>query len=290
MSLISKPDLLTEKSNAFLISFDQWLNDYLASQPLKNNFVEKLWQSKSYSLKSGGKRFRPFLAALVFELWDVETIKIKNFCLALEMIHTYSLIHDDLPCMDNDSLRRGKPTNHIVFDEATALLAGDGLLTQAFSLLANETHVPSSVTVELLKMVSSKVGSFGMVGGQVLDMNTTSLPSLAQLETIHIMKTACLIQCATMGGAFLAHASLEQISAMEEFGLQLGLAFQIKDDLLDADDKAQDHKSYVTLLGFEKASAELKTRSVAAQAALKKLNLKTEILNELIEYNINRKS
>ncbi|MBC7743137.1 MAG: polyprenyl synthetase family protein [Bdellovibrionaceae bacterium] len=290
MNLHSEELSLTDKAQSFSKLFDQWLAEYLAAQPTKHHFVEKLWQSKGYSLKSGGKRFRPFLAALIYQLWDQDLNKIKNFCLALEMIHTYSLIHDDLPCMDNDDLRRGKPSNHKVFDEATALLAGDGLLTQAFGLLANDPFANASTCVELIKMTTSKVGSFGMVGGQVLDMNTLAKPTIENLELIHTMKTAFLIQCAAMGGAFLAKASVEELSAVEEFGLQLGLAFQIKDDLLDADEKDQSFKSYVSVLGLEKSNVELHRKSKLATLAIQSLKLKSDSLVQLIDYNLKRTS
>lgn len=290
MTMILRGTTLKEKSEAFSNIFEQWLNDYLASQAHRNHFVEKLWKSKSYSVKSGGKRFRPFLAALFFELFEKDLKKIKNFCLALEMVHTYSLIHDDLPCMDNDDLRRGQPTNHKAFDEATALLAGDSLLTEAIHILASDDKISAATNIQLIKMLTAKIGAFGMVGGQVLDMNTLAKPSLVQLELMHTMKTAFLIQAAVMGSAFLADAEIEQIAAAEELGLQLGLAFQIKDDLLDANDKDQDFKSYVTVLGYDNAMIELKNKSVAAQKAIRTLNLKTEYLIELIEYNMERTS
>lgn len=291
MILKSGTETIGQKAIAFEKQFNHWLQDYLSTRPNIEHFVKILWDSKSYSLSSGGKRFRPFLASLIYQIWNKDLNLIKNFCLAIEMIHTYSLIHDDLPCMDNDDLRRGKPTNHKVFGEATALLAGDALLTEAFYLLSSDLDTSPEASIQIIRLLAEKIGSFGMVGGQVLDMNSTNMINLAQLEEIHLLKTAYLIQAAAVGGALLAGASTSDQQAVSDFSVNLGIAFQIKDDLLDANDKEQDHKSYLAVSGEIKTLAELKIKSAAARKYLDAINsTEMESLLELIDYNLQRTS
>lgn len=237
---------------------------------------------------SGGKRFRPFLTYLVFSLFSNEYNKIKNYSFAVEMIHTYSLIHDDLPCMDNDDFRRGQPTNHKVFSEEIALLAGDGLLTDAFYMISNDQTLNAETKIKLVCLLSEKTGSAGMVGGQALDMQADKNLNLVQLKKIHTLKTANLIQAAAMGGALAAEAGEAELHNISEFSHALGMAFQIKDDLLDVNDKEQDYKSYVTLLGLEKTYDELQTYSNEARQSLRSLPGNTDVLIELINYNLKR--
>lgn len=282
--------LLDQLQNEFTFKFEVWLKDYLESSAKNRNFAETLLKSQQYSLNTGGKRFRPFLAYLVFNLFSNDYQKIKNLSLSLEMIHTYSLIHDDLPCMDNDDIRRGKPTNHKVFSEDIALLAGDGLLTDVFFLLASDENLKAEVKAKLITLVSQKIGSTGMVSGQVFDMQANSQISLEQLVQIHTLKTAHLIQASAVGAALVAEANEVELHNISDFSHHLGMAFQIKDDLLDHNDKEQDFKSYLSILGTEKTKAELEQHSQAALLNLKKLNKSSSALEQLVDFNLKRNS
>lgn len=282
---------LDQLQSEFKILFDGWLNQSLA-EAKKRIHSEILLQSQQYSLLTGGKRFRPFLAFLVFRIFSEDSIRIKNFCLALEMIHTYSLIHDDLPCMDNDDFRRGKPTNHKVFSEDISLLAGDGLLTDAFYMLAVDEFLTDEAKVRIIKLLAEKIGSGGMVGGQALDMKADQKIDFNNLHGIHKLKTANLIQAAAVGAAMAADCTKSELHNISEFSYNLGMSFQIKDDLLDRSDEHQDFKSYLTLLGAEKTLAELKLHSELARNSLKLINRNstTAVIEELIEFNLKRNS
>lgn len=280
---------LAEEQNQFNTVFEDWLRSHLELLSRQPDYAPILLQSQSYSLLSGGKRFRPFLAYLVHRLFSDETQKLRSFCLGLEMVHTYSLIHDDLPCMDNDQMRRGQPTNHIKFSEDIALLAGDGMLTDAFSLLAGDAELTAAVRIKLIETLSERIGSTGMVSGQVFDMKATADISLAQLEQIHRLKTANLIQAAAVGGALIAGASEQEIACINNFGLQIGMAFQIQDDLLDGTDKEQSYKSYLSLLGSVGATQELQRYSEQALSLLSQLAKRdTSVLRQLVTFNLQR--
>ncbi len=273
--------------------FQNWLSEYFERSAAKKNYVDLLFRSKGYSLRNGGKRFRPYLAAEVFQIWQQDLTLIRHFCLAIEMIHTYSLIHDDLPCMDNDDFRRGEPSNHKVFQEDIALLAGDALLTESFYLIATERNLPAEVRIRLVELVSEMIGSFGMVGGQVLDMKATSDIKIEQLEQIHQLKTGCLIRAAAVGGAVMAGATEKEVQHIAQFAEHLGMAFQIKDDLLDIRDNEQDFKNYVSIIGLIPAQEQLDLHS---QLALERLeyfkNDSTALirLKELVKENQRRMS
>ncbi len=195
---------------------------------------QRLSDAMAYSLLAGGKRLRPLLVLLGCEACDGDAEAALPAACAIEMVHTYSLIHDDLPAMDDDLLRRGRPTCHIEFDEATAILAGDGLLTLAFELLADGIH-PAKSAVECCKVLASAAGYCGMVGGQMADLNAENagLQTLEQLEAIHHRKTGRLLTAALTMGGIVAQASEEQLKALRKYGECFGLAFQITDDLLD---------------------------------------------------------
>jgi geranylgeranyl diphosphate synthase type II len=265
----------------FLNTFQNWLNEYLEKSLAKTNFVKLLSDSQSYSLKSGGKRFRPYLASEVYQIWNQDLAQIKNFCLAIEMVHTYSLIHDDLPCMDNDDWRRGHPTNHKVFGEANALLAGDGLLTEAFNLISSDSKHSAMSRIQTIEIFSQNIGNLGMVGGQVLDMQADHKISFEQLEQIHFMKTACLIEAAAAGAALLAEAPTDQVKLISQYAKHLGLAFQIKDDILDIKDNEQDFKSFVSILGLQKSIEQLSFHSAQALEALNALKIQSEPIENL---------
>lgn len=282
---------LETQQQKFRNLFEGWLQSYLNELQSNQNCSESLYQSQKYSLDSGGKRFRPFLTYLVFSLFSNQFQKIKNLCLSLEMVHTYSLIHDDLPCMDNDDFRRGKPTNHKVFSEDISLLAGDGLLSDVFYLLSADENLPTDVRLALIKLISQKIGSQGMVSGQAYDMKADGQINIEQLVKIHTLKTANLIQASALAAAIAAETTEQNQNSISRFAFHLGMAFQIKDDLLDVQDKVQDFKSYVGILGVEKTKIELQKHSDAALQNLKQLNMTaTTVLEQLIQFNLHRTS
>jgi geranylgeranyl diphosphate synthase type II len=222
------------------------LDDYLVTDPA---CPDRLNSSLRYSVLAGGKRLRPVLVLMSCEACGGDIEAAVPAAVAIELIHTYSLIHDDLPAMDNDDLRRGRPTNHREFDEATAILAGDGLLTLAFEILARDVH-PPEVAVACVVDLASAAGIAGMVGGQMADLQgerpelrdptsdesgqkSDQTAGLNQLESIHLRKTGRLLRSALTMGARIARASVETVEMLDHFGKCVGLAFQIADDLLD---------------------------------------------------------
>ena len=263
---------------------------------------EKLRESMAYSLMAGGKRLRPILLMAAADAVGVDGTKFLPVACALEMIHTYSLIHDDLPAMDNDDLRRGKPTNHVVYGEGIAILAGDALLTLAFTVILRQKAVPAEALLRVVDEISRAAGAEGMVGGQVLDLEAENRQiSMEELRRVHTGKTGALFRAALRSGAILAGASEEQLSALTAYADHFGLAFQITDDILDVIGNAEEigkpvgsdeknHKStYVTLTSLEMAQ-ELARRTVAeAEAALSVFGQEATFLRELVAYLVNRK-
>lgn len=212
----------------------QALERYMVAYLKKNSYPKKLQEALLYSLEAGGKRLRPLLVFQTVEAFGKEVTEGVLACgAALEMLHTYSLIHDDLPAMDNDDLRRGVPTNHKVFGEALGILAGDGLLTAAFTLLA-ESNNPPEVKVKLLQLLGEKAGNTGMIAGQTLDILSEGKEiSLGELKEIHRLKTGELLSFSFMAGGILAKKNEETLLLLEKIGEKFGLGFQIRDDLLD---------------------------------------------------------
>lgn len=212
----------------------QALENYMVAYLKKNSYPKKLQEALLYSLEAGGKRLRPMLVFQTVEAFGKEVTEGVLACgAALEMLHTYSLIHDDLPAMDNDDLRRGVPTNHKVFGEALGILAGDGLLTAAFTLLA-ESNNPPEVKVKLLQLLGEKAGNTGMIAGQTLDILSEGKEiSLGELKEIHRLKTGELLSFSFMAGGILAKKNEETLLLLEKIGEKFGLGFQIRDDLLD---------------------------------------------------------
>ncbi len=258
-------------------------------------------ESMLYSLEAGGKRIRPLLLFATLSAFGENTRKGLQTAAAIEMIHTYSLIHDDLPSMDNDDLRRGKPTNHKVFGDAFAILAGDALLTYSFQLLAEtpDEFADASTKLALIKELSKASGAEGMVGGQVADISGEEKDlSLSDLEYIHIHKTGKLLECSVVSGAILAGATEEQIKTLATFAYHLGLAFQIRDDILDLEgveeiigkrvgsDEINHKVTYPSLLSLEGAKKALHQHIELAKNQLKstKLNVEwLEAITDLIE-------
>ena len=232
----------------------------------------RLLESMEYSLLAGGKRLRPVLVLAWNGLLGGETAKAMPFAASLECIHTYSLIHDDLPAMDDDDLRRGRPSNHKQFDEATAILAGDGLLTEAFGLMSASSifkGLPADRVLRAIHIVAGAAGAGGMVGGQAVDMEFTGRTgvSLEELRNMHAMKTGALITAACECGAILSGADEADIDNARRFGRNIGVAFQIVDDILDVvgdtatlgkpvgSDEAMGKSTYPALMGLEKSKS-----------------------------------
>jgi geranylgeranyl diphosphate synthase type II len=250
--------------------------------------IQKLKESMSYSLSRGGKRFRPVLSLLIAESFAVHPQRVLPWGMAVEMIHTYSLIHDDLPCMDNDDFRRGEPTNHKVFGETTALLAGDTLLTEAFGLLAHSYQEDPRVGLHLVALLSDAAGLFGMVGGQAMDLAFQK--EKAQLEDLKLMqemKTGALIRVSAEGAALICGLPGEKVQLCRQFGEKLGLAFQLKDDLLDAVEKSE-LGSFPGIIGIEKTNEYLQQISQQAFEILNQLGLSEGSLQELVQFNLTR--
>lgn len=240
----------------------------------------ELKDAMAYSLLSGGKRIRPVLTLAVCRLFGGEADKALPLACGLEMVHTYSLIHDDLPCMDDDDLRRGKPTNHKVYGEAMAVLAGDALLTAAFETLAS-ADLSAGDMVRAVSCLSRAAGPAGMVGGQVLDLlGEGKRLSYEEIETIQRLKTGCMIEAAARLGAIAAGSTEEQEAAAAAYARNLGLAFQIRDDLLDVlgdedtfgkpigSDEANEKSTFVTLLGADACQRKVEELTRAATDCL----------------------
>ncbi len=272
----------------FSTEFDQFSRNYFSQLKLQAQNISTLVESIEYSFASGGKRFRPFLAYLVALVYQQRGEKTMSLGFATELIHTYSLIHDDLPCMDNDDFRRGLPTNHKKFGEDVALLSGDALQSEAFRSLAIDDLNSAEEKVIVIAAFAQFVGTVGMVGGQVLDMKSNSSTTLEQLEMIHHKKTGDLITASILCAAHYVTLNKSDHSYLKVFAQNLGLAFQIKDDLLDGLDGAQDHKSYLKLLGVEKTKEKLKLHSSLAKRSLDQLSVDASLLQKIIDFNLNR--
>ncbi len=280
-------------------SFEQAMGQYLDS----NQIPASLHEAMMYSLMIGGKRIRPMLLFAVLEASHVTLEKGYKTAAALEMIHTYSLIHDDLPAMDDDDLRRGKPTNHKVYGEATAILAGDSLLTYAFELIATDEALPIQIRLELVTLLAKAAGPSGMVAGQVLDMAAeTKRATLDELKVIHEHKTGKLIEFAIDAGARIANVSREDRLLLAKYARHIGLAFQIQDDILDVEgntealgkqvgsDALNDKSTYVFLTSLEEAKQMLHDEIEAARQALSQLSFEATLLEDLAGYIKTRQS
>jgi len=283
-----------EERKAFV---EEALERYL---PQEKGLYNSILQAMRYSLFAGGKRLRPILCLAATEAVGGRKATALPVACALEMIHTYSLIHDDLPAMDDDDLRRGKPTNHKVFGEAMAILAGDGLLTEAFSLLAHPDliqHVPADRLMRVIYLIAEAAGYKGMVGGQVMDLTFTGQEiDLNTLETMHRHKTGALIVASVKSGAIIGGGNETEIEALGEYAAQIGLAFQIVDDILDIEgtpeemgknpgsDEAQQKATYPALLGLTKAKEMAEKCIKKAIETLKPFGEKAEPLRALAQY------
>lgn len=276
------------------------LNDLL----IQKNYLlsPTLIESMKYTLFSGGKRLRPILTILVAELIDGDIKNARLVGAAIEMIHTYSLIHDDLPSMDDDAYRRGKPTNHRVYGPGIAILAGDGLLTYAFSTLSRLTLSAEQV-VKIIKIISDGAGISGMVGGQVLDLEAENREiDIDEMKKIHRAKTGAMFHSAIMAGAYCGHPTMLELKALKEYASKLGLAFQIVDDILDVvgdeekmgkktgSDQKKNKATYPGMLGLKEARQEAEKNNKLAKKALNIFGEKADLLKNLSDFIIIRQS
>lgn len=279
---------------------EQWLERLL---PASNEAPVTIHEAMRYSIFAGGKRLRPALVIATGEVFDADEQALLPTACALEMIHTYSLIHDDLPAMDNDDLRRGRPTNHKVYGEAMAILAGDALLTQAFITLANLEGVSAETKVRVSAEVAQAAGTVNaLIGGQVLDIQNEGRPVTAEeLDAIHRAKTGALIRCCVRVGAMIGGASDSELQLLTEYAEKSGLAFQIADDVLDATatseelgktagkDEASQKATYVALYGIESARHRAEKLCQEAINALQHIERETAQLEAIARFIVERK-
>lgn len=278
------------------------LQNYL---PKQNGYQKIIMEAMGYSLLAGGKRLRPMLMKETYTLFGGRSKAIEPFMAAIEMIHTYSLVHDDLPAMDNDEYRRGRKTTHVVYGEDMAILAGDALLNYAFetAVKAFVLEPEASLTIgNAIRVLGEKAGIYGMLGGQVIDVKETGhAVSKDVLDTIYELKTGALIEASMMIGAILGGASQEEVKMVERIASLVGLAFQVQDDILDVistqeelgkpihSDEKNEKTTYVTLLGIDDAKKVVEEKSEEAISLLRTLPNENPYLEELLMELIHRK-
>ena len=287
-------DVLREKK----AEIEEVLSNLLHAE---NPALRTLYESMNYSLLAGGKRIRPALFLLTLDALGAKPTGALTVAAAMECVHTYSLIHDDLPQMDNDDYRRGRLTNHKVYGAGMATMAGDGLLTEAFRLIAGEETIAAEQRCELISILAKAAGPSGMVGGQAIDIESEGkLLSADELCFMDACKTGCLLTAPVDMAAVLAEADAETKAALHDYALHLGILFQITDDLLDSVGDLKEmgkepgmdavmHKStYVTILGKEKAAALAEKEAEAALSALSELGEKAKTLRDLVSFILHR--
>lgn len=292
---------ILEKIKAFSAEFNSKIGEYF---PKVDTPERRVMEAMEYAVTNGGKRLRPFLMSETAKLFDVQKEKVFEAALSLEMLHSYSLIHDDLPAMDNDDFRRGKPSCHKAFDEATAILAGDGLLTYAFEILAKSSY-SDDVKIKLTQLLSRGAGAYdGMVAGQMLDLyaekHTDVKDPLLLISHIEEMKTGCLLKYAVEAGAVIGRATEEEMKALGKYARGIGKAFQIADDILDVlgdekkvgktlrkDDK-QDKLTFVSVCGLNAAQDMASKLIEDAKNALAPFGQKANTLRDLADFIIKR--
>lgn len=265
--------------------------------------LQRLFAAMRYSLLNGGKRVRPLLvyAAAAAISANTDAATLDQIACAVEYIHAYSLVHDDLPAMDDDDLRRGNPTCHRQFDEATAILAGDALQTRAFELLAQLPHISADLRIQLILALASASGARGMVGGQAIDLDAVQKQiDLAHLETMHRLKTGALIRAAVRMGALAAGADAKQLDALDRYAAAIGLSFQVQDDILDITsdtatlgkrqgaDISRDKPTYPALLGLDAARHKAQALHAEALAAVREFGERAHYLRELSAFIVER--
>lgn len=279
---------------------DEALNRFL---PSPTGRAAKIHEAMRYSVFAGGKRLRPIVCLAAYEIFKDKLEEALPAACALELIHTYSLIHDDLPCMDNDDFRRGHPTSHKVFGEAMAVLAGDALLTLAFELLTQAPVLKPGVMVQAVREVARAAGTDGLIGGQVEDLAAEGKKISAEdLQSIHLHKTAALLGASARLGAILGEATLQEFKQISRYGEKIGLAFQIVDDILDVEssseamgkqtqkDSSRQKATYPSLFGVEKSKQLAAQLQEEAIAALKTFGTRAQVLQELARYITERQN
>ena len=278
------------------------LDEYL---PAAEGYQKQIMEAMAYSVTAGGKRLRPMLMQETFRLFGGEGKVVEPFMAALEMIHTYSLVHDDLPAMDNDEYRRGRKTTHVVYGEAMGILAGDALLNYAFETAVKAFDIAPEKRLQIgkaLKILAEKAGIYGMIGGQVVDVASCGKGlDEAMLNFIYELKTGALIESAMMIGAVLAGATQEQVRTVEKIASDVGIAFQIQDDILDVtstqeelgkpihSDEKNEKSTYVTIKGLDEAAKDVERISEEAVELLQSLNLENPYLTWLIQELVHRR-
>jgi len=292
--------LITEQIKCAQQDVEATLNRYF-EQPLDTE--QSIKQATHYSVLNGGKRLRPFLVYATGKMLGANKQDLEVLAAAIECIHSYSLVHDDLPAMDDDDLRRGRPTCHIVYGEAHAILAGDALQTLAFDLIANHSfNVPAQQQLKMIAALAKASGIEGMVGGQALDIAATDkLVNLAELERIHKLKTGALLNCAiTLGALCAADTNQQTLLQLKQFGDAIGLAFQVQDDILDIEgdtqvlgkpqgsDVAANKATYPALLGLTGAKQKAQSLLKCALDALAAIDADTSELENLAKYIVER--
>ena len=288
------------KFNEMKKEINEFLVNYFSN---KGTYNKVIYDSASYSLNIGGKRIRPILMLLTYSMYKEKWRDILEFSSAIEMIHTYSLIHDDLPCMDDDDLRRGKPTNHKVYGENIAVLAGDTLLNEAMNLMIRFSLKNGEKALVAAEMIASAAGPEGMIGGQVVDIiNEGKKISEDELKYMHMKKTGALIKVSIMSGAILGEASEEDIRKLEKFGENLGLAFQIRDDILDVignteklgknvlSDEESNKSNFITMHGLEYCIKECERLTKESIEILDSLSVDTKDLKVLTKELLDREN
>jgi geranylgeranyl diphosphate synthase, type II len=281
-----------------------WVEAALTRSTSDETIPESLRNSMNYSLEAGGKRIRPVLVFAGAEAVGGSADAVMSAAVAMEMIHTFSLIHDDLPAMDDDSLRRGKPTNHKVYGDAIAILAGDGLLAEAFYLLADTKGVSDAkLLLDTIRDIASATGGRGMTGGQVIDIDSTDKQiGEAQLTKLHLMKTGALLKTSVMAGARLAGADEGQLALLGKYGESIGLAFQIADDILDIEgdeaelgkdigsDEGNSKSTYPAIIGLDASKRQAAALVDQAIASVKPFGVAGEPLELIAKYIVERRS
>ena len=298
MITITKKNLL-KIHDQYRERVNSYLNIYLSSIPSSSNSNMELKNIMKYSVLAGGKRFRPILTYTVASLYDSEIEKADSSASAIELIHIYSLIHDDLPAMDNDDIRHNQPSNHKVFGEAQAILAGDGLQALAFSLISNDPLINADTKIKLLELMAKS--SYAMAEGQSIDLSVVSKKvDLNILNKMHQKKTGALLNCSIKFGALLNHASENDLSILESFASHLGLAYQIQDDVLDVttsdevlgkrqnSDAIKNKPSYPSIIGLDESIKTFENLYQCALDELQQLSVESKPLRLLTKRLMNR--
>ncbi|WP_067862606.1 polyprenyl synthetase family protein [Neptuniibacter marinus] len=287
---------------SLLNQYSERVDSYLKTCIVQKSIDPILQESMLYSLFNGGKRVRPTLVYMVNTMLGGEMSYADSVAAAIECIHSYSLVHDDLPAMDDDDLRRGKPTCHIAYNEATAILAGDALQSLAFELIAVDKYLSADAKVQLVKEISIASGYQGMAVGQSFDLRNVGKPlTIAQLETMHQHKTGALLKCSVIMGAITSgKADQDQLIALTDYARAIGLAFQVQDDILDIEgdstvigkpqgsDMAQNKPTYPALLGLEGAKLKLQQLHEDAKQALAPFGSEASELKALADFIVHR--